>query len=256
MAIVPRTAAAPLLDAAPFIYGIRHAPDLRAGLIHASPSESVRLFREGAVDLALVPASSVPSLPDAAIVTEYCIGSSGPVDTAVLAGRSPAAEARRVYLDPEAPTSAQLVAYLYKRHWRTTPEFIASYDPDRTDGAPDGELFLIAGERAFGAAERFASVCDLGDAWTRTTRQPFAFAVWVARKDADPESVEALRQALTCGLEHTYEAVIEGGWTDKPYDAYGHLSRRIDYIFDRQKQQALRKFWDSGIKVAPRANPG
>ncbi len=253
MVIVPRIAVAPSLDAAPFIYGIRRAADLRSGLILASPTESLRLFREGAADLALVPSSCVPSLTDAEIVTEYCIGSSGTVGTSVLAGQEPAAQARRVLFDPEAPASAQLAAYLYKRHWRTTPQFIESADPAE---AGSGDVVVLTGERALGAAERFAAVCDLGAEWTKTTRQPFAFAVWVARKGTDPGQTEALRQALTFGLEHTYEAVLDGGWADKPCDAYGHLTRRIDYIFDRQKHKALQKFWDSGIKVAPRANPG
>ena len=29
-----------------------------------------------------------------------------------------------------------------------------------------------------------------------------------------------------------------------------------DRIFDCQKRQALRKFWNSGLRVAPRVNPG
>lgn len=35
-----------------------------------------------------------------------------------------------------------------------------------------------------------------------------------------------------------------------------YLTQNIDYIFDNQKHKALQKFWDSGIKVTPRANPG
>ncbi len=53
---------------------------------------------------------------------------------------------------------------------------------------------------------------------------PFAFAVWVARADTDPDTIEALSG--------------------------------FDYIFDNEKNQALQQFWDAGIKVAPRANPG
>ena len=46
-------------------------------------------------------------------------------------------------------------------------------------------------------------------------------------------------------------------WNDKkPYDAYEYLTRNIDYIFDNQKRRALQKFWDSGLKVSPRVNPG
>lgn len=61
---------------------------------------------------------------------------------------------------------------------------------------------------------------------------------------------------LTFGLEHTYEAILEAGFDKKPYDAYEYLTRNIDYIFDNQKRRALQKFWDSGLKVSPRVNPG
>ena len=235
MVTVPRIAVAPSLDAAPFIYGIRCAADLRSGLTLSSPTETVRSFREGAADLALVPSSCVPSLPDAELATEYCIGSSGASGSALLAGGGPAAEARRIFFDPEAPAEARLAAYLCERHWRTTPHFIACPEPASAETASPG---------------------DLGAEWSRTTRQPFVFAVWVARKGADKARTETLQRALTFGLEHAYEAVLDGGWADKPYDAYGHLTRQTDYIFDLQKHKALQKFWDSGIKVSPRANPG
>ena len=256
MVTVPRIAVAPSLDAAPFIYGIRCAADLRSGLTLSSPTETVRSFREGVADLALVPSSCVPSLPDAELATEYCIGSSGASGSALLAGGVPPAEARRIFFDPEAPAEARLAAYLCERHWRTTPEFIACPDPASADTGCAGDLSLLAGERALCAAGRYAVVCDLGAEWSRTTRQPFVFAVWVARKGADKARTEALQRALTFGLEHAYETVLDGGWADKPYDAYGHLTRQTDYIFDLQKHKALQKFWDSGIKVSPRANPG
>ena len=81
-------------------------------------------------------------------------------------------------------------------------------------------------------------------------------AVWIARKGVDPDLTEGLQHALTFGIEHTYEAVLEYGFDRKPYDAYGYLTQNIDYIFDNQKHKALQKFWNSGIKVSPRANPG
>mgnify|MGYP000405844611 CR=1 FL=1 len=71
-----------------------------------------------------------------------------------------------------------------------------------------------------------------------------------------PDLTEGLQHALTFGIEHTYEAILEHGFDNKPYDAYAYLTQNIDYIFDNQKHKALQKFWDSGIKVTPRANPG
>lgn len=84
---------------------------------------------------------------------------------------------------------------------------------------------------------------------------PFAYAVWVAREDADPAVEELLEHALTYGLEHSYEAVVEAGYADKPYDAYGYLTQ-VDFLFDLEKRRALEKFWAAGLKTAPHANPG
>lgn len=86
-------------------------------------------------------------------------------------------------------------------------------------------------------------------------KRPFAYAVWVAHADTDPDWCEGLQHALTRGLEQTWEAVVAYGYDRRPYDAYAHLAR-LDYIFDNQKRKALEKFWDAGLKVAPRANPG
>ena len=91
--------------------------------------------------------------------------------------------------------------------------------------------------------------------WKPFGKLPFAFAVWVAHRDVEPETVEALQHALTFGLEHGYEAVLESAFAADPGQAYEGLSR-FDYIFDNQKDKALKQFWDSGLKVAPRANPG
>ena len=92
-------------------------------------------------------------------------------------------------------------------------------------------------------------------AWKECGELPFAFAVWAAHGDTDPDTVEALQHALTYGLERSYEAVLSSPFASDPQRGYDTLSH-FDYIFDNQKNQALRKFWDSGVKVAPRANPG
>ena len=49
--------------------------------------------------------------------------------------------------------------------------------------------------------------------------------------------------------------MLSSPFASDPQRGYDTLSH-FDYIFDNQKNQALRKFWDSGVKVAPRANPG
>ena len=196
MVIVPRIAAVSYLNTIPFIYGIEHEGNLRAELLLSPPSLCAKNFAEHKADIALVPAAAVPSLADAQVVTEYCIGAAGPVRTVVLLSNEPIEKAHRVFLDAHSLTSVQLAGYLLAKHWKVT------------------------------------------------------------RKGTDPDFTEGLQHALTFGIEHTYEAILEHGFDNKPYDAYAYLTQNIDYIFDNQKHKALQKFWDSGIKVTPRANPG
>lgn len=95
----------------------------------------------------------------------------------------------------------------------------------------------------------------LVEAWKPYGKLPCAFALWVAHAEVAPETVESLRTALIRGLERPYEALLDSPWADRLGEAYAELSR-FDYIFDTQKDKALKKFWDSGLKVAPRTNPG
>lgn len=95
----------------------------------------------------------------------------------------------------------------------------------------------------------------LVDLWRPYGVLPFAFAVWVARGEVDASLSETLEQALTFGLEHSYEALLAEGSAADPVAAYA-AAMQLDYIYDTQKRQALEKFWDEGLKVAPRANPG
>ena len=112
MVIVPRIAAVSYLNTIPFIYGIGHEGNLRAELLLSPPAVCAKNFAEHKADIALVPAAAVPSLADAEIVTEYCIGAAGPVRTVVLLSGEPIETVRRVFLDAHSLTSVQLAGYL------------------------------------------------------------------------------------------------------------------------------------------------
>ncbi|WP_416995873.1 menaquinone biosynthetic enzyme MqnA/MqnD family protein [Alistipes putredinis] len=256
MVSVPSIAAVSYLNTIPFIYGIRHEGNFRADLLLSPPSECTKNYVEGRADLALLPAAAVPSLKSTDVITEYCIGAVGPVRTVVLLSDGPVSEVRRVFLDPHSQTSVQLVGYLAAHRWKIAPEWYSLDDYEQLRHAQEGDAFLLIGDKVFDQQEKFRYKYDLAAEWQAATKLPFAFAVWVARKGTPYEVIESLQHALTFGLEHTYEAILEAGFDKKPYDAYEYLTRNIDYIFDNQKRRALQKFWDSGLKVSPRVNPG
>ena len=256
MVSVPSIAAVSYLNTIPFIYGIRHEGNFRADLLLSPPSECTKNYVEGRADLALLPAAAVPPLKSTDVITEYCIGAVGPVRTVVLLSDGPVSEVRRVFLDPHSQTSVQLVGYLAAHRWKIAPEWYSLDDYEQLRHAQEGDAFLLIGDKVFDHEEKFRYKYDLAAEWQAATKLPFAFAVWVARKGTPYEVIESLQHALTFGLEHTYEAILEAGFDKKPYDAYEYLTRNIDYIFDNQKRRALQKFWDSGLKVSPRVNPG
>jgi hypothetical protein len=256
MVSVPSIAAVSYLNTIPFIYGIRHEGNFRADLLLSPPSECTKNYVEERADLALLPAAAVPSLKSTEVITEYCIGAVGPVRTVVLLSDGPVSEVRRVFLDPHSQTSVQLVGYLAAHRWKIAPEWYSLDDYEQLRHAQEGDAFLLIGDKVFDHEEKFRYKYDLAAEWQAATKLPFAFAVWVARKGTPYEVIESLQHALTFGLEHTYEAILEAGFDKKPYDAYEYLTRNIDYIFDNQKRRALQKFWDSGLKVSPRVNPG
>ncbi len=256
MAMVPKIAAVSYLNTIPFIYGIEHEGNFSADLLLLNPAECANAFASGQVDIALVPAAVVPSLPLSEIVSEYCIGASGEVRTVVIVSDDPIDQIKRIFVDSHSRTSVQLAGYLAKNLWKINPEWIAFDDLSQLSHAQDGDAFLLIGDKVFEHEDEFDYSIDLAAEWQRATNLPFAFAVWVARKGTPYQTLDALEQALEFGVEHIYEAILEYQGGDSTVEKYQYLSENIDFLFDSQKRTALKKFWDSGIKIEPKSNPG
>lgn len=255
MVIYPKIAAISYLNTIPFIHGIRHEGNFRADLLLSPPAECVKNFVEGNADIALLSSAVVPSLKSAEIITDYCIGASGAVRTVVVVGNTPISKVRRIWLDSHSRTSVQLAGYLAANRWKIDPEWLMLDDYTLLDRPQDGDAYMLIGDKVFENEGRFAYSYDLAEEWTAHTRMPFAFAVWVGRKGLSYEIHDALQHALTYGIEHTYEAIVESPYADRTY-AYDYLTRNIDYVFDAEKHRALEKFWNFGLKITPKVNPG
>ena len=256
MVIKQKIAAISYLNTIPFIYGIRHEGNLAAELLLAPPAQCVTNFVEGRADIALVPAAVVPSLSDAEVVTDYCIGAVDAVRTVVIVSSTPIERVRRIWLDAHSRSSVQLSGYLAANRWHIRPEWLALDDYAVLEAPQEGDAYLLIGDKVFAYEGRFAYTYDLAKEWIEQTSLPFVFAVWGARKGLSYSAHDALQRALTFGIEHTYEAIIESEeHREKPY-AYEYLTRNIDYLFDEQKHRALQLFWDYGLKIQPKVNPG
>ena len=255
MATIPTITAVSYLNTIPFVYGLKHADNLRADLLLAPPADCARNYIEGKADIALLPVAVVPELKETNIITEYCIGAVGAVRTVVVVSNTPIEHVKRIWLDPHSRTSVQLCGYLAKNKWRISPEWITMNDYQVLNTPEEGDAYLIIGDKVFGYEGLFRYSYDLAVEWRETTKLPFAFAVWVARKGVSYEVVDELQHALTFGVEHIWEAVESSAYMGKDggLRAYEYLTRNIDFILDEEKHRALKKFWDAGIRIVPRS---
>ncbi len=257
MCPVINVAAVSYLNTIPFLYGLRHSEELSVELVLSPPAGCTAAFDSRSADIALVPVGGLPLIedPDFDIVTSWCIGADGPVRTVVMTSDVPLKAVKRVWLDSHSNTSVALARLLASKYWHIAPEWLPFEDCSVLENPAPGDAFVLIGDKVFEHEGRFAHTWDLAEEWQKHTRLPFVFAVWVARKSVPAETLAALENALTLGVERIYESILESDYADRPY-AYEYLTRNIDFFFDEQKRLALGRFWDEGLKVPLHANPG
>lgn len=176
----------------------------RAGdpsIVEGVPSYLNGLLERGAIDVA--PCSSIEFARHAEryrVLPELVIGARGPVQSILLLGRRApdALHGRRVALPTASATSVVLLKVLLRLRWRVQPEFFAFDQAHEDPFARGADAALFIGDVALRPALYPAVPLrwDLGREWWEWRGLPFAFAVWQARDDVDPERLRALHAAL------------------------------------------------------------
>lgn len=242
-------AAVSYLNTIPFIYGIEHADSpLRAELLLCPPADCARNIASGKADIALIPAEAARTIPDVDIVTDYCIGASGPVRSVTLLSNDPLEKIESVYLDPHSLTSVKLGRILARELWDIAPRWIPLDDYEILAKPPSRSAFILIGDKVFDRENDFAYNTDLASEWQKMTGLPFVFAVWVARKGIPPQEIELLNRALGFGIGHIPQAIEQYGYSHLEYAA-DYLTRNIDFKFNAPKREALELFWKKGAAI-------
>lgn len=207
----------------------------------AIPSECARRLLDGEADIALVPVAVIPELPEAHIISDYCIGADGAVATVCIYGDVPIEEMTSIYLDSHSRTSVMLLRLLLEEYWKLEPELIPAEEGyiDRIKGATGG---LVIGDRTIGLDQRFRYVYDLGTIWKNHTGLPFVFAAWVSVKPLEADFLEAFNQALREGMDHLPELQLLLSSPHPDFDLVEYFTHHIDYDLDEPKRAALARF--------------
>ena len=227
----------------PFIFGLKSQPVIeKMDLQLDNPADCAKKLLSGEVDLGLVPVAIIPQLSESHIITDYCIGADGAVETVCLFSDVPLEEIEEVILDYQSRTSVQLVQLLAEKHWKITPVWKKAGDNfiEEIKGKTAG---VVIGDRVFPLQNKYPVVKDLAEEWKELTGLPFVFACWVSNKPLKDEFVSEFENALSFGLNHKKEAInsLANGNSDT---LVRYVEKVISYKLDDKKLQALKLFHD------------
>lgn len=218
----------------PFIHGLTHygLPD-KAEMVYDVPSACAEKLIQKRADIGIVPVAALLDIPEYEIISDYCLGADGAVDSVFIFSEKPIHEIRTLRLDDQSRSSNGLARLLLKEYWGMDKVQIL------TEGVADA--FVQIGDRTFGQKEKHAYAYDLAEHWKEFTGLPFAFAVWVSVTELPEGFVEKFNEALAYGLEHREEVILTLP-ERADFDFGQYLRKNISYELDAGKKRAIEKY--------------
>lgn len=228
----------------PFIYGIENSEIINhIELSKDIPSTCAKKLLSNKVDIGLVPVAVMPKLKHPEIITNYCIGASGPVRSVILACYKPLDEIKTILLDYHSKSSVMLTRILAKHYWKINVKWTDTVDGFENTINTD-EAAVIIGDKAMAVENKFPYVYDLAEEWIRFTNLPFVFAAWITNKALGSTFKTEFNHALKFGLNNIDAAIETNSLVNLPshIDAKKYLTENIDFEFDDKKYSGLKLF--------------
>ena len=236
-----RISAVSYTNTKPFIYGIQHTNILdQIDLSLDMPADCAQKLIDDKVDIGLIPVAATLNLPEWHIVSDYCIGADGPVNSVFIFSDCDIHEVKAVQLDPQSRSSNNLARVLLKNFWKVEPQLIINA-VDYAQPADPCTAFVQIGDRTFGKKSQYKYVYDLSEEWQKMTGLPFVFAAWIANKPIRQEFMDEFNIAMKLGLDHRPELLKELPKRDD-FDTEDYLMHKLDFILTEDKRKALYLF--------------
>jgi chorismate dehydratase len=224
-------------------------------LVTGTPAELNDLLVAGALDVSVISAIEYARhAKELVLLPELAISCDGPVRSVALFSRRTVGQldGRTVLLSASSRTSVALLELLCREVWKIKPRFAEARAEAQDLGALAAllhEAVLVIGDAALqlAAAGTYSHRYDLGEEWKRWTKQPFVFAVWAARRSADPGAVRrghtALLASRAWGLAHLDElAEAASHKTGVAIATCREYLGGLDYAFSDRHRTALTDF--------------
>lgn len=236
-----RITAVSYLNTIPFVYGLKQSRLANNIDLHLDyPALCAEKLINDEVDLALVPVVVIPDLKEYHIISNYCIGANGAVDTVCLYSDVPIRQVTSIFLDYQSKTSVALLKILLKEYWDLNPE-ISNGELGFEKQIRGDNAGLVIGDRAFELNNRYKYIYDLSAIWKEMTGLPFVFAAWIANKKMPKDFVTQFNRSLKNGLRNINMALKEcqNLYCENPKD---YLNNKISYSLDSEKMKGMHLF--------------
>jgi len=237
-----RISAVSYTNTKPFIYGLQHTGILqKIDLSLDNPSDCAQKLIDDIADIGLIPVAATLNLKHWEIVSDYCIGAVGAVNSVFIFSNCAIKEVRTLQLDPESRTSNSLARVLLKNYWKDDHLVVMKDADDYARSADQQTAFVQIGDRTFGKKAQYPFVYDLAEEWQKFTGLPFVFAAWIANKPIPHEFMEEFNQSLKFGLDHRAELLKE--IPARPdFDFEDYLMHKLNFDFTEDKKEAFHLF--------------
>lgn len=238
-----RISAVSYTNTKPFLYGIQHTDIInKIDLSLDIPADCAQKLIDDVVDIGLIPVAAALSLPQWEIVSDYCIGAIGAVNSVFIFSNCDIKDVTTIQLDPQSRSSNNLARVLLKNHWQVNPDQVTNA-PDYAQSTDEHTAFVQIGDRTFGKKQQYKYVYDLAEEWQKMTGLPFTFAAWIANKPIPQDFMDEFNESLKYGLDHREDLFKELTMRDD-FDLIDYLMVKIDYDLTADKKKALYMFHD------------
>lgn len=235
-----RISAVSYLNAKPFVYGLQNSEvSKQTELTLDHPAECARKLITKEADIGLVPVAVIEQIPDAQIISDYCIAANGEVASVLLLSNIPLEKIEFIILDKYSRTSVLLAQILAKFYWNIKPEWLDENSSD-LEFFPVESATVIIGDRALNMRDSWKYRYDLAEEWKKFTGLPFVFACWVANRSIEENYLRLFNEALKIGISK--RSVFFDSSLNLFYDIEIYLTENIRYVLDEEKRKGMDKF--------------
>lgn len=235
-----RIGAVNYVNTKPLIYGFEQGIcSFPHSLQLAYPSKLASMLQKDEVDIALLPVAAIPTVPDAHIFSNYCIGAAHEVASVCLFSNVPIDEIQEIYLDYQSRTSVALLRILLHKYWKIRPVLLPA-DENYIDHIQGKTAGVIIGDRALIQYTKYTYVYDLAKAWNDYTGLPFVFATWVSNRALTPDIVDAFNETNAYGLHRLPDIIAAQNFPW--YDLAVYYQQNIHFTLDEPYQHGMRLF--------------